>query len=112
MSLYTVYITPTAWDEVQSLPGHMRQRVRRAITELADQPRPADSKALVYPIQEEVRDEEDQSQEPAHELRRVRLDRWRIVYAITESDQTIDILTVRKRPPYDYGDLERLLSEI
>ena len=119
MSGYTVYVTPTAWDEVQDLPGHMRQRVRRAIAALADEPRPAESKALVRPIQEEALDAQDtatsaeyQSQEPAHELRRIRLDRWRIVYAITEADRAIDVLAVRKRPPYDYGDLERLLSEI
>lgn len=119
MSQYTVYVTPTAWDEVQDLPGHMRQRVRRVIAALADEPRPVESKALVRPIEEEARDvqdtaarAEDQSQEPARELRRIRLDRWRIVYTITETDQAIDVLTVRKRPPYDYGDLERLLSEI
>ena len=97
----------------------MRQRVRRAIAALADEPRPAESKALVRPLQEEAHgaedtaaSTEDQLQEPAHELRRIRLDRWRIVYSITESDQAIDVLTVRKRPPYDYGNLERLLSEI
>ncbi|MDW8389037.1 MAG: hypothetical protein RMK84_02835 [Oscillochloridaceae bacterium] len=43
-------------------------------------------------------------------MRRIRLERWRIVYAITEADQAIDVLTVRKRPPYDYGDLEQLLA--
>lgn len=118
MSSYIVYVTPSAWDEVRDLPGHMRQRVRQAIAALADQPRPAESKALAHPVQQEAQDTqdaasaEDQQQEPARELRRIRLDRWRIVYAITESDQAIDVLTVRKRPPYDYGDLERLLSEI
>ena len=118
MSPYTVYVTPTAWDEVQDLPGHIRQRVRRAIAALPDEPRPVESKVLARPIQEasldaqaSVAGAEDQSQEPARELRRIRLDRWRIVYAITEADQAIDVLTVRKHPPYDYGDLERLLSE-
>jgi mRNA interferase RelE/StbE len=119
VSPYTVYLTPTAWDEVHDLPGHMRQRVRRAIAALADEPRPTESKALVHPIQEEALDAqgtaastEEQPLEPAHELRRIRLDRWRIVYAVTETDQAIDVLAVRKRPPYDYGDLERLLSEL
>src|SRR5689334_4872861 len=97
----------------------MRQRVRRAIAALADEPRPAESKVLVRPIQKEVigaqdiaTSPEEQPLEPTHELRRIRLDRWRIVYAITEIDQAIDVLAVRKRPPYDYGDIERLLSEI
>ena len=96
MSGYTVYLTPTAWDEVQDLPGHMRRRVRRAIAALADEPRPAESKALVRPIREEAlvaqdtaTSAEDQSQDPAHELRHIRLDRWRIVYAITETDKEV-----------------------
>ena len=107
MSHYTVYVIPSAWDEVKDLPGHIRQRVRHAIASLADEPRPAESKALVHPSQQEVA-----PPEPARELRRIRLERWRIVYAITETDQAIDVLTVRKRPPYDYGDLERLLASI
>jgi mRNA interferase RelE/StbE len=97
----------------------MRQRVRRAIAALADEPRPIESKALLRPSQEaalDVRDTttsaEEEMQEPEYELRRIRLDRWRIVYAITEADQVLDVLTIRKRPPYDYGDLERLLSQI
>jgi len=32
------------------------------------------------------------------------------VYAVTEADKTIDVLAVRKRPPYDYGDLDQLLG--
>ena len=45
------------------------------------------------------------------DVRRLRLDRWRIVYAITEADEVVDVLAVRKRPPYDYGDLESLLKD-
>ena len=45
----------------------------------------------------------------AFELDRFRLDKWRIVYAVTEADLSVDVLAVRKRPPYDYGDLEKLL---
>jgi mRNA interferase RelE/StbE len=41
----------------------------------------------------------------------MRLDQWRIVYAITDSELTVDVLAVRKRPPYDYGDLEDLIAE-
>jgi mRNA interferase RelE/StbE len=119
VSSYTVYVTPTAWDEVQDLPGHIRQRVRRAIAALAGEPRPTESRALVLPIQADATTAkapaasiENEPSEPGRELRRIQLDRWRIVYAITETDQAIDVLTVRKRPPYDYGDLERLLAEI
>ena len=119
MSHYTLYVTPTAWDEVKDLPGHIRQRVRRAIASLEDEPRPAESKALVEPHREDAvhtqvpgANAAEEQPAPIRELRRIRLERWRIVYAITEVDRAIDVLTVRKRPPYDYGDLERLLSEI
>jgi mRNA interferase RelE/StbE len=43
------------------------------------------------------------------ELYRLRLDRWRTVYGITEGDKAVDVLAVRKRPPY--GDLEELIAE-
>lgn len=66
---------------------------------MADNPRPAKSKALDVP-------------ELEPEVGRLRLEQWRIVYTITEADSIVDILTVRKRPPYDYGDLEELLREV
>ena len=98
MSRYNVYVTPVVWKEIKNLPGQMRQRARKAIEALAENPRPAKSKVLDVPgLQSEVR--------------RLRLDRWRIVYAITEADNAVDVLAVRKRPPYDYGDLESLLKD-
>jgi mRNA interferase RelE/StbE len=95
---YTVYITPAAWKEMKNLPGVVRQRVRKAVDAFADEPRPPKSKKLkVADIQAEVR--------------RLRLSRWRIVYAISESAEMVDVLAVRKRPPYDYGDLDVLLKD-
>ncbi len=76
----------------------MRQRVRKAVEALAENPRPAKSKAPEVPGL-------------PSEVRRLRLDRWRVVYAITEADEAVDVLAVRKRPPYDYGDLESLLKD-
>jgi mRNA interferase RelE/StbE len=35
-----------------------------------------------------------------------------VLYAITEADKSVDVLAIRKRPPYDYGDLEELIEEI
>lgn len=98
MSRYTTYVTPAAWKEIKELPGHMRQRVRKSVGALGEKPRPAKSKMLHAP-------------NLACELRRLRLDRWRVVYAITEAEQAVDVLAVRKRPPYDYGDLETLIEK-
>jgi mRNA interferase RelE/StbE len=66
---------------------------------LAEDPRPSNSKEL------DVRG-------LAQEVRRLRLDKWRVVYAITEVESIVDVLAVRRRPPYDYGDLNALLSEL
>ena len=98
MSHYTVYITPRAWKEIKDLPGNMRQRVKQAVEALAENPRPPKSIQLNTPGFE-------------HDLRRLRLDKWRIVYAVSEADKTVDVLAVRERPPYDYGDLGQLLEE-
>jgi len=94
-----VYVIPRAWSEISNLPGYVRQRVKRAIDALALDPRPAGSQPL-------------SGAELERELRRLRLDRWRIVYAVTEADKAVDVLAVRRRPPYDYGDLEALVAEM
>ncbi|GAB4498187.1 MAG: hypothetical protein OHK0052_11130 [Anaerolineales bacterium] len=44
------------------------------------------------------------------ELRRIRLDNWRILYLIDEQTNEIGIWAVRKRPPYDYSDLQELVQ--
>jgi mRNA interferase RelE/StbE len=95
---YKVYVTPAAWKEIKKLPGHMRKRVRKAIDGFAENPRPPKSKALELP-------------DFQAEVCRLRLDRWRIIYVISEDDEIVDVLAVRKRPPYDYGDLEALLKD-
>jgi mRNA interferase RelE/StbE len=81
VSRFTVYVTPRAWDEIKDLPGHIRSRVRQAINAFASEPRPPQSIKLDVPDSD-------------YELRRLRLDRWRIVYAIGEADSTVDVLAV------------------
>jgi mRNA interferase RelE/StbE len=65
---------------------------------LAADPRPSQSKQLTISTGEQ-------------EIRRLRLDNWRIIYTIRESELQIGIIAVRQRPPYDYGDLQSLLEE-
>lgn len=104
MSQYTVYVTPSAWEEIKNLPGNMRQRVRRTIEALGDRPRPSQSTQLDVAKIEVP----GLSIEP----RRIRIEQWRIVYTITETEGYVDIVAVRKRPPYDYEDIEQLLADI
>ena len=99
MSIYRIYVTQEVLAEIKELPGNVRQRVRSSIRGLATDPHPNQSKQLQFDV-------------PDRQLFRIRLDNWRIVYAIGESEHVIDILAIRKRPPYDYGDLSRLLEEL
>ena len=93
---------PAVHASRKQLPGQVRQRIKRIIDDLDQNPRPAESEALELPdnIQTEW------------EVRRIRLENWRVVYAVNETWQEIGVLTIQKRPPYDYEDLELLLSEL
>lgn len=99
MSQYTVYVTPNALREIKDLPGNVRQRMKRVLDDLADNPHPPGSKVMRTP-----------GIEP--EICRLRLGKWRMVYAVSESERIVDVIAVRKRPPYDYGDLAQLLADI
>lgn len=44
-----LWIEPAARDEIVKLPSHMRQRVRRAVNDLREAPRPISSRALGIP---------------------------------------------------------------
>src|SRR5262249_29357173 len=66
-------IEQAARHEIVKLPGHMRQRVRRAVNDLREAPRPSNSRALDIP---------DDLRIEGVEARRLRLDQWRVVYTI------------------------------
>jgi mRNA interferase RelE/StbE len=97
---YHVWIKDEAKGEIKQLPGHMRQRIRQAIHDLSLEPHPDDSRPMKSPVGTEL------------ELRRLRLDRWRVIYIVDEQALEVGVLAVRKRPPYDYSDLPNLLAGI
>lgn len=96
---YRVWIDPPAIAELKSTPGHVRQRLKRIMLALESDPRPSDSKQLDWPSER-------------FEPRRLKLDNWRIVYAVDDSVGWVWVLAVRKRPPYDYGDMSALFQQI
>lgn len=98
MNRYALWVHDSVRDEIDALPGNMRQRARRAISALRDDARPSASKALTVP------------DDISLEVRRIRLDPWRIVYAIDEEERAIAVFAIRRRPPYDYDDIEALLQ--
>jgi mRNA interferase RelE/StbE len=73
-----IRIAATADWELRRLPGHVRQRARRAIQELAHEARPGDAK--------ELREKSG--------FYRLRLDGWRIVYRVDDENQVVRILRV------------------
>ena len=98
--LYSLWIQDDAKAELKRLPGYVRQRVQLAIRDLRNDPRPADSHRMRTPTRLDF------------ELRRLRLDQWRVIYIVDEEFEEIGILAVRRRPPYDYKDLEQLLDSL
>jgi mRNA interferase RelE/StbE len=104
MASYRVEITVRARVEVRRLPGNVRQRVLRQLRALEQEPRPGVSQTLdALKLGTTL--------EAGTELRRIRLESWRIVYVIEESAHAVTVLAIRKRPPYQYDDLGDLLSE-
>ena len=85
------------------LPGQVRQRIKKLITDLAVQPRPSISKQL---------NTEGLSLPEAIEIRRLHLDNWRVLYAINDSENWVWVLAIRQRPPYDYEDLTEFASRL
>jgi mRNA interferase RelE/StbE len=88
---YRIRVSDAAEREVRRLPGHVRQRAKRAISALAEEPRPPGSK--------ELRDRPG--------LFRLRLEGWRIIYRIDDDNQVVRIIGVRvKTGPETYEDLQ------
>lgn len=88
---YRLRITKSAEKEIDRLPGHVRQRVRRVVGALAMEPRPATAK--------ELRDLPGRY--------RIRLDKWRIIYRVNDDEQSVLLLTVRPKTwPETYQDIE------
>jgi len=100
---YDLFLEPDVHTARDDLPGNIRQRVRRALDALAAAPRHPESTAM---------DVADLELRAGVELRRIRMERWRIVYAVCDEEQWVWVLAVRRRPPYDYDDLPELIARL
>jgi mRNA-degrading endonuclease RelE of RelBE toxin-antitoxin system len=101
--VYDLFIEPDVHEARDDVPGNLRQRVRRAITELRQDPRPSLSRTL---------DTSDLDLPPDVEIRRLRLAGWRVVYAISDQESWVWVLGLKRRPPYDYSDLPTLADKL
>ena len=103
MASYQVEVTRQVRKEIRRLPGNMRQRAIRMLQALKQEPRPHNSRPLnVTKAGIEL--------DPGAELRRIRITSWRVVYLVEEEWNLISVLAIRKRPPYQYDDLNRLVK--
>ena len=105
MASFRVEVDRGIRREIRRLPGNFRQRVVRALQALQKQPRPSDSEPLDL---EKIAIEIPTGLEP----RRIRMENWRIVYVIEDEDLCVSVLAIRKRPPYQYDDLDELLASL
>ncbi len=100
---YRVWVEPELYVQRERLPGNVRQLVKRALDDLAVDPRPPDSRPL---------DLSGLDVPSTIEVCRLRLGKWRIIYAINEVERWVWALGIRQRPPYDYGDLPEVASKL
>ncbi len=81
MADYAVTFARSARKELESLEGELVERVFRRIESLGREPRPSGCKKLVG----------------NKSLWRIRIGNYRIVYAIYDKRQTVDIVAIRHR---------------
>lgn len=87
---YRIEVSPSARQEIRSLPGYVRARALQLIDELRENPRPARSKEL----------------EDRKDIFRIWLaGRWRIVYEVDDELITVLIMRVRRKEDIDYPSL-------
>ena len=85
--MYRVKIPKTVHQEIERLPGNIRQRAKKMIAGLAFEPRP--------PNASELEDE-------LAGFWRIKLEDHRIIYSIDDDVITVEIVRVAKRTPKTY----------
>ncbi len=93
---YRIRYTEEAKRALPDVPGNYRQRIRREIEALGDNPRPRQA----------VRLRSDPGEANPAERYKIVLDKWRLIYRVIEDEKTVHILRIRiKTGPETYRDL-------
>lgn len=91
MNKYRLEIPKHVRRQIDALPGAYRQRIRRIIADLIDNPRPNSAKQLRF----------------FANSWQIRLDTYRIVYTIDDDVLMIEVIKVgHKHGPEFYADIE------
>lgn len=100
---FQLWLEPEVHKTRETLPGHVRQQIKLALENLAQQPRPPRSRKLVI---------NDMDLPAEVEVRRLRLGKWRILYAVNDTEGWVWVLAIRQRPPYQYEDLLDVIEKL
>lgn len=84
---YRVTLTPRTKRELDRVPADVFRKLDTEIWALREQPRPMGCTKLKGPIH------------------RIRVGRWRVIYAVFDKDQLVLILKVTLRAEHTYKDL-------
>jgi mRNA interferase RelE/StbE len=103
MASYRVEVRDRVRKEIRLLPGNVRQQALHTLRALEQDPHPHTSRSLDA-VKAGI------ALEAGAELRRIRLASWRIVYLVEEEWRLVSVLAIRKRPPYQYDDLDKLVQ--
>jgi mRNA-degrading endonuclease RelE of RelBE toxin-antitoxin system len=88
--IYQIDISKRTRREIDQLPGHMRQRIKREIAQLAFDPRPTHAVELRGPLRDRYK---------------IVLDQYRIVYWIQDDIAVVQVLKAGKKHHGFYDDL-------
>lgn len=88
--MYRLVIDDEARKALKRLPGHIRQRIARAVDALKQNPRPADAKAL---------------EDELTGYWRLRIDNYRVIYTIDDEIIVIEVVRVDRRDTKTYTGL-------
>lgn len=89
--MYQISIPKHVKRQLEDLPGHIRQRVKREIAKLASDPRPKYAQELRSNLRGRYK---------------IKLDQYRIVYRIDDEAAIVRILKTGKKHFGFYDDLE------
>ena len=81
MADYTVVFARSARKELQSLDPQVARRILKNIEALVGEPRPSGVVKL----------------EGAHDLWRIRVGDWRVIYRVSDPEKLVDVIAVRHR---------------
>lgn len=91
MKVYQIDIARSVRRQIEELPGHMRQRVKREIAKLAFNPRPDHARELRGSLAGRYK---------------IRLDHYRLVYRVDDEAVTVVILKAGMKHDGLYDELD------